>query len=450
MRSLARSIDARLSARFRDWPSLADQLVSSASNFVVAALVARGAGPTGYAPFALAMAVWFLALGIQRSCLIEPMTLTVSKHEGDDLVEHMANGYVRAVGFSVGVGAIGALVAVTVHLLAVDPTASRTATAFAIALPLLLLQDATRWQFLALRRGSGALLNDIVFAFAEIGAVVALLARGNVTAASAFTAIAIGAGIAVVIGYIQVRLLLARPLPRRIRGSGAPGIARWLVVDFLYTWSWGQSTLFVVAGVLGAHDTGVYRAIHDLFGPLRLLNLGVVTVLLPSGAAAFNRAGSLHLSQTTRRATRYAVIAGGLYCGGMAVFGIVVLHTVYGSAYAHDLLPLPLIALGYFLITTQLPMVVALKASYRVRQLGLGRIMLVPFVVGAVPILASAFGLVGAAIAFVLGATASRTVIGRQYKKMLSDTTVQPEPDQPNIERSPAPLVRASASVEHA
>lgn len=214
---------------------------------------------------------------------------------------------------------------------------------------------------------------------------------------------------------------------------------RWLIVDFLYTWSFSQGTLFVIAAVLGARDTGVYRAMHDMFGPLRLLNLSIVTVLLPAGASAFNRAGRERLRQTTDRATRWVVIGAAAYCGALAVAGVPIVRTIYGKAYGHEILPMLFIALGYFMITTQLPMVVALKASFRARDVGMGRIVLVPLVAMSFPALAGGLGLLGAASAFLLCATASRTVIRRQYLRMLDDV----EPPT-RVSEHPAPVTDLS------
>ena len=397
----------RLSQRFRDWPSVADQVVSSGSNFVVMALVARGAGPSGYAVFALAFVVWFLALGVMRALVVEPMTLTATRNTGPDLRAHMEAGFWRGMIYAATCGVLIFAGAVVLGLTGFSQLVVQTAAVLAITLPLLLAQDVVRWQFLAVRNGTGALRNDLVFAGSELLFVGGLLVSGNLNAITGMAAIAAGAAVGVIYGYGQVRPRWPSVWPR-LQHATQSG---WILADFLYIWGFGQMTLFIVAGVLGRHDAGLYRAMHDLFGPMRLLHLSLGAVLIPIGAQKFNTEGLVELRRAMDKATRVIAVLAAGYCVAAVTLGPTVLRVAYGPAYAVQALPLVLLSVGYFCAPTQLPHIVALKSSGNVRRLALGRWFIAPLAFAAFPIFASRYGLVGAAAAYAGAAVLNRTVV---------------------------------------
>src|SRR6185437_16418192 len=67
-----------MSARPRAGLTLADQGVSSLSNFAVGVVVARLSGPVGLGAFSLAYAAWLLLASMHRSLITDPMAI-----EGD-------------------------------------------------------------------------------------------------------------------------------------------------------------------------------------------------------------------------------------------------------------------------------------------------------------------------------------------------------------------------------
>ncbi|MDP8991837.1 MAG: hypothetical protein M3N31_02095 [Actinomycetota bacterium] len=426
------SLGRQLRNRYRDWPSIADQVVSTASNFLVVALVARGAGPAGYAPFAMALVVWLLTLGIQRAVLIEPMALLASRHQGERLAAHMKGAMSSAVLFAIACGALAAAVSGTMALLGAAPETTRTAFGFSLALPLLLLQDAVRWQFLSLRTGMGALKNDAVFAVAELLPATGLLLAGRLNAATGFLAVASGAAIATAYGIAQLRDRLSAPVPFRGKAEPAAGMPGWLLVDFLYWWVYAQAMLFVVAGLLGNRDAGLYRAMHDLFGPLRLANLSLLTVLLPASAEAFNLIGSARLRQTVRRAIRLTTPLAGAYCTLAALVGPLLVRSLYGPAFELPVVPLVLLSAGYFLNSAQLPLVVTMKASRQARRLALGRLAIAPLVLSAFPLLTDARQLMGASVAYLAASVLNGLVVARQVRTLVPTALVEGD-EQPGV-----------------
>src|SRR3954467_3702003 len=59
--------------------ALVDQILSSATNFAMAIIVARLLPPKGYGSFALAIAAWLTLLGLVRAALVHPYVVAAAR-----------------------------------------------------------------------------------------------------------------------------------------------------------------------------------------------------------------------------------------------------------------------------------------------------------------------------------------------------------------------------------
>lgn len=390
--------------------NLVDQVVSSGSNFVVIAFIARAAGPVGYASFTLASVVWFLALGTLRSIVVDPMTLTVSKFEGSAADRHMRQAYWRAVWAAIAAGVV-----VAVASLISAPFAPHyvlpTGLALAVALPFMLMQDACRWQGLSVNRAGLALRNDIVFAVIETTLIVVLWVAGDLTAVTGLLAIGAGAFVAVAYSlrqYAVGRMLAPWELGVFIDHSAQPG---WLLVDFFFGWTTSRATLFVLVGALGRSDLGLYRAATDLFGPLRLLQLSLVTVLMPASAAAFNQRGTAELRRTYHKSLAWATGLTLVYSAAATFAGAWILRVAYGPDYRLSTTLIGLVGLSSVMMSVQIPALVAMKAALRMRTMMMLRIVTAPAVFALYYFWAKSDGLRGAALATAVSVAAVTAMI---------------------------------------
>ena len=139
--------------------ALADQVLSSATNFLLGLLVARTVGPRELGAFSMAYATFTFSLGAVRAIAGELLVVrhsAVSADEWRDGVKRAA-GTALMAGIVVGIGCL--IAGVTVG----EPF--RTVLSIVgISLPFLLVQDVWRFAFFARRRGSAAFLNDLVWA----------------------------------------------------------------------------------------------------------------------------------------------------------------------------------------------------------------------------------------------------------------------------------------------
>ena len=422
--------------------ALADQVASSVSNFVVAAIIARATGPSGYAGFALAMTVWFLVLGVSRSLVVDPTILSASRLSGADAVTQMRRGYFSGLVLSAIVGSTTALIGVGFWL-GDRPLVARPILAFAVALPLLLIQDNTRWQSLGLRNGRPALANDVVFAVVEIAVAAGLFAVGRLTTVTGLLSIAVGARVADLYGIRQYQLTRVPPNWRRHAFSMST-TPIWLLVDFAGQWVAGPALLILVAFQLGTHDTGIFRAMQDVFAPLRLLQLSLTAVLVPAGAAVFAVSGPAPLKGLVRRGQVALFGVSGLYAVAVGLLGPTLLRHTYGPQFAVSGRWLFVMALSFVLLAVQLPAAVAMKAAQRMRLLAATRVHLtIPTVIGFL-VATWLFGLRGAIAAptvlfvwtvWLIQRRAARALQTTPASAVTASYPVVPAPSAPNAER---------------
>jgi len=144
-----RQIGRRLS-----W-GVADQAVSSLTNFAVNIYIARYLGAVQYGAFSLAFVTYGFALQASRGLATDPLLVRFSATDVPTWRRAVANctGTATAVGM-----ATGACVLAAAALL--SGVTRQAFLALGLTLPGLLLQDSWRFAFFALGRGSLAFLND--------------------------------------------------------------------------------------------------------------------------------------------------------------------------------------------------------------------------------------------------------------------------------------------------
>ena len=153
---------------------VADQAISSLTNFAVSIYVVRTLGAVQFGAFSLAYVTYAFALNASRGLATGPLEVRFS---GTDLPT-----WRRAVAGCTGTAAVVGLVTgacVLAVTAALTGTARAAFLALGLTLPGLLLQDSWRYSFFALGRGSQAFLNDLIWAAALLPALVFLRVTGH-------------------------------------------------------------------------------------------------------------------------------------------------------------------------------------------------------------------------------------------------------------------------------
>ena len=262
---------------------VADQAMSSMSNFAVNIYIARTLGAVQYGAFALAYVTYGFALNASRGLSTDPLLVRFSGTE----IPTWRRAVTKCTGTAMTMGLTTGAIILAVAALLSGPT--RLAfLALGLTMPALMLQDSWRYSFFALGRGSQAFINDTVWTVALIPALVLLRATGHANVFWFVFAWGVTAAAAAAIGPLQ-----ARTAPRlsgawewvwRHRDLGP----RYLAIGTISN-AGSQLRNYGIAIILGLAAVGYVQAAATLMGPFTVIYVGMALVTLPEAARILRR-----------------------------------------------------------------------------------------------------------------------------------------------------------------
>ena len=254
---------------------IADQALSSLTNFALGILVARSASPEEFGAFAMVFATFILALGLARALTGEPLLVRHTEAPEPDLrrATASATGTAIAVGVVAGLGCIVAGVALRDQL-------GEAFIALGIFLPWLLLQDAWRFAFLAAGRSRAAFANDLIWAALLLPALVLFSGTRNVSARDLILVWGAAAALAAAAGIFQARVI---PDPRSIIPwiRGHRDLAPQYVGEYVAASGAYQLSFYGVDAVASLTTVAALRAGQLLLGPLNVFGLATGVAAVP-------------------------------------------------------------------------------------------------------------------------------------------------------------------------
>jgi O-antigen/teichoic acid export membrane protein len=407
-----------------------DQAVSSLSNFVVGVAVARVVGVGGFGAYALVYSVWLMVAALHRSLITDPMSIENDVHQVDT-ERHVRVGL--AAELWLGLGA--AVVFAAVGILLVKLGQGQFGVCFlglAPWLPLLLAQDYWRWVSFMKRQPQKALTNDLVFFGAQIATFVALVMVGFRSSLVAIGAWGVGAAAGALFGLWQFS---ARPTLvgglERIRDRWS--FSKWLAGVNAMASASAQSTPVLTGVFLGPTGIGGLKAAASLVsGPSLVLIQAGGSIGLPEASKALKERGWPGL----RRVQHVITVAGMLSVGAIAIvifcFGRQLLSAIYGKSFAQFADVADILALGVLVSSCSLGAILGLKATRNTQRLFVVSAVSLVVSVIAVVVLAPLFGIVGAAVATVLGSASGALglLICHWTSTRQAAERMGPQPDQ--------------------
>jgi O-antigen/teichoic acid export membrane protein len=262
---------------------VADQAMSSLSNFAVNVYIARALGSVDYGAFGLAYVTYGFALNASRGLATDPLMVRYSDTDTQTWRRAVAKCTGTAAMAGVATGILALAAAAILH-----GPAKLAFLALGLTLPALLLQDSWRYSFFAHRRGGHALLNDAIWTLVLLSVLVVLRKTGHATLFSFVFAWGASAGVAAAVGPLQARVLptLAgvyawlsetRDLGLRYLAEGTSNSAS------------SQLRNYGVGALLGLAAVGYVQAAQTLMGPFMVVFFGLGLVLLPEAARILRR-----------------------------------------------------------------------------------------------------------------------------------------------------------------
>ena len=270
-------------ARRAGW-GVADQALSSLTNFAVGVFVARELGPTEFGAFSLAFATYLFALNGSRGLATDPLVVRFS--------DVPTTSWRQAAGAATGTAAlVGAVIGVGCLLaaLALDNTVGLAFLSLGLMLPGLLLQDSWRYVFFAARRGRDAFINDLVWAL-FLGPFIAIVIITGHAHVSWFVLAWGGAAmISGLFGAVQAGILpRLSEVGRWCRTHRDLGV-RYFSENLTFSAA-TQLRLYGVGAIVGLAAVGGLRAAELLLGPVNLIMMGLGTLMaIPEAARLAHR-----------------------------------------------------------------------------------------------------------------------------------------------------------------
>jgi len=288
---------------------LADQAVSSITNFTVGILVARSLGAVEFGAFSLAWVTYAVVMNLSRGLATDPLLVRFSGVPVARWRAAVAQSSSTALLVGLATGATSLLVG-----LVIGGVVGSGFVALGLVLPTLLLQDSWRYAFFAAGQGRNAFLNDAVWAAALVPAMLLATRNGSV-----FTfVLAWGAAGAVAAGYgvMQTKLL-----PR------VHGIRSWLtqhrdlgpryMVENISISSAEQLRLYALGAIAGLASVGAVRGAQLLLAPFFAVLMGISLVSVPEAARVLER--------SPRRLPLFCLLLGGSEAIAVSLWGLALL-----------------------------------------------------------------------------------------------------------------------------
>jgi len=388
---LRRGLATEAGSRRRVALTFVDQGVSSVSNFATGVAVARLSGAAQFGEYALVVMIWLVVLGVERRVIAEPMI--VASRATDATSTPIAQGLSAVLllgGVASAVVAVGGLGA-----FAAGSHTGITMVALAIWLVPLMVQDYWRAIAYQRRRPDLALVNDVVFAFVQVVAIVVFAMAGWRSAGFMIAAWGTGALAGAVVGFIWFPTLGPLRHGGRLLRSLWP-LGRWLLADFVTSFASQQAYIAFAALLLSKVSYGGFRAATSLLGPVMVVTQAFGNIGLPEAARRADVDDHTALRQYARRLTLATVACVAAYLLFLAVAARQVLTALYGTQFARYAPLAVLAAFQYVLMVTASGQGIALRVNGAISRLWPLRIVSAVLSLASLVLLVGLFGLNGA------------------------------------------------------
>jgi O-antigen/teichoic acid export membrane protein len=291
---------------------LADQAVSSMTNFAVGIFVAHSLGITAFGIFSLAWVTYAVIINVSRGLATDPLVVRFSGVG----VASWRDAVARSAGTALAVGLVTGVLSVFIGI-TIGGDLGWAFIALGFVLPALTLQDAWRFAFFAAGQGQRAFVNDLVWGVAMVPAL--LLANRFDSVVLFLLAWGASAGVACIYGCAQTGML-----PR------LNGVRSWLIeqrdlgtrymIENVSNSGSTQLRMYGLGAIAGLASVGAVRGAELLMGPFMAVLMGLSFVAVPEAARVLRR--------NHRRLAKFCLVLGGGQAAGVLLWGVALLVIV--------------------------------------------------------------------------------------------------------------------------
>jgi O-antigen/teichoic acid export membrane protein len=371
-------------------------VLSSGSNFAVAVVVARVAGPAGLGAFSLAYAGWLILVAIHRSLVTDPMAIE-GDVRGASPEDGIRRGFASEIVLAMTAAGVFALIGVA-SLVVGQRSFGIAMLAMVPWLPFLQLQDYWRWVAFMTSRPGKALANDTVFVIVQAIAFAFIYFTHTSSLVALLASWGLGGVAGMFFGFYQFRLG-----PNFSGGLAFLrtrwGLGRWIAVTAIVAWGATQAFVYVAGFILGPVDLGGLKAAQTLVsGPAMMLIMASGSIGLPEATRAYLERGWPGLRSVARLIGGFAILSTAACTLVVALWGQQLLTAIYGPQFAHLRVASVLMGIAFVVGAFNVGSILVLKTTRNTRQLVIVQSITLVASLASVGPLSAKFGIDGAAM----------------------------------------------------
>jgi O-antigen/teichoic acid export membrane protein len=255
-------------ARRLGW-GIADQTLSSVTNFALAILVARNVSTADLGAFGLTFTTYTFVLGATRAICSEPMSVRYSDRDRSA----WERGARRTTGTALVLGTLAG-VGIAAASLLFHGALHGSLLALAVCMPGLIVQDTWRTAFFSDLAGRLAFMNDFVWAIAQAVFLGAALYSGHRSTPAFMLAWGLAANVAAGYGSLQSGVM-PKPSSMGRWFKRQRDIAPRYLAEFFARNAANAGSMYLTAIFGGLSAAGALRGAQVVLGPLNILNMGL-------------------------------------------------------------------------------------------------------------------------------------------------------------------------------
>jgi len=326
--------------------TLADQVLSSGTNFATAIVVARFLGPADYGSYVIAFGAWLVVMGLLRAMVINPFVVKAAALHRDDW--RLAAGSATGITLSAGVLA-GLIIAAIGLFFGLDHPFGLPLFVLACFIPALVLQDFWRFAAFSIASPGMALCNDAIWTLAQAIAFLMIWLLVRINPAWMIAGWGAGALAGALFGLWQFQVIPSFGHSTFLWLKNNASLSGWLGLTNIIYGAGTQAVSFLIAATVGRAALGGIQSVNNLFGPASLISQASQTIGLPLASKTMAEAGP---GAVRRVAFRYSFLLGlclTSYTILLLIAGPFLLTKIFGEAFAKYYSLIVPLGLGFLL-----------------------------------------------------------------------------------------------------
>jgi O-antigen/teichoic acid export membrane protein len=409
--------------------TLADCLIVGGTNFLTILLVGRIAGPDELGLYSLVMTVFYLLLAAQEALVTVPYTIFGVRLKGRLHLQYASASLYQSIAWSACGSAILALAAAVVLFVSHNASLARVVGVFAMVLPLWLFREFGR-RFLFAHMAVGKIVvTSFAGSFSQLVAICALAYVGKLSAATALVALGIGGAISG-LGSLWFNRAAFRFSAQRWSHFARKNwvFGRWVLASHAAQVFGANTMPWLIVFWLGPTGTGVYAACDAILRFANPIIVSLSNVMTPLAASGHNNGGKAELRRIVSKATALLSLFLLAFCLALLIGGKWLLQRSFGGEYAGYWGALVVLGIAQFVAKLALApsraLLVIERANINLYAEGTGLIasliaatVLIPF-----------YGVLGAAVAQLIGSLALATITVGAYQALMRDDVIDAFP----------------------